>query len=237
MKQAFLILLALFTLASCKLTQQYRFNLDFSGDYKLTFDVSELAAASTGDDDTLEDFFADMNLDSLAQVYRSVEGIDDVSIEKDSNVLYISYSFRDLDALNRSLQQQENPELGMGGEREKFKYSEGVFSYNIGGLDNTAQSDSLAEMMNFVEYDINMHFAKKIKEANNGSISDDERSVTMEGSFGEVLKKEKSLDLDVRFKTFADEKWFYHFTYGIGIVFSDYKKNNIRWDQQFFQPY
>jgi hypothetical protein len=51
-----------------------------------------------------------------------------------------------------------------------------------------------------------MRFAKKIKEANNGEVSEDERSVKMEGTFGEVLKKERSLDLDVRFKTFADEK-------------------------------
>lgn len=205
MKHLLLLLLAVFALASCKLTQQYRFNLDFSGAYKLTFDVSELAEAGMDSGDTLEDFFIDMDLDSLAEVYRGVKGIDDVRIETDSNVLYIMYNFSDLDALNRSLQ-QDNPELGMGGEREKFKYADGVFSYTIGGLDNTAQSDSLAEMMNFIEYDISMHFAKKIKEATNGTVSDDERSVQMEGSFGEVLKQEKSLDLEVRFKTFEDEK-------------------------------
>jgi hypothetical protein len=203
MKRILLAMISVLALASCKLAQQYHFNLDFSGDYELTFDMTELAEFGG---DTLEDFFADMNLDSLADVYRSVDGISNVAVEKDTNVLYISYSFRDLAALNRSLKQQDTPELGMSGSPDKFSYADGVFSYRIGNLNNSSESDSLAEMMDFIHYDIEMRFAKKIKEANNGEVSEDERSVKMEGTFGEVLKKERSLDLDVRFKTFADEK-------------------------------
>jgi hypothetical protein len=94
----------------------------------------------------------------------------------------------------------------MGGTEDKFAYQDGVFSYGVGELNNTSQNDSLAEMMDFISYDITMHFARKIKEASNGSISEDERSLKMEGTFGDVLKKEKSIDVDVRFKTFEDEK-------------------------------
>ncbi len=205
MKQLLTLMTAVLLLVSCKITQNYRFNLDYSGDYSLTFDLTELAEFGVEEGDTIENFFEDVNLDSISQMYRSVKGITSVEVKSEPNILYVNYSFENLEALNKSLENQGGNEMPLGANPDKFTVTDGVFSYDIGALSG-AKNDSVAEMMSFVAYDITMKFAKQIKEATNGTVSEDGRSLHLQGDFGEVIKKEKELSVDVSFNTFKDDK-------------------------------
>ena len=71
MKKFLTILLALFALVSCKLSQQYTFNADFSGKYNLQFDLSEMASYGVEDPDSVPNIFEDFNL----EVYHYIKKI------------------------------------------------------------------------------------------------------------------------------------------------------------------
>jgi hypothetical protein len=134
MKRFIALLIILVTLSACKVNQYYKFNLDYSGDYSLEFDLRGLADFTSDEDDATDDLFEGMNLDSLAQVYESIDGITRVEIKKDTNVLRVSYSFRDLDALNKSLLNQGSDEVSLGSKEDKFSVEDGVFTYGIGEI-------------------------------------------------------------------------------------------------------
>ena len=204
MRSIILSLFILIVAVSCKITQHYQFNLDYSGSYSLDFDVSALAEFGANSPDSIEDFFADMDLDSIVDTYKGIEGISNIKATKEENILHISYDFANLNALNQSLNTSDSDELSLGNAVEKFSVQDGVFKYDIGDF-GESPSDSLAEMMSFIEYDIVMKFARNIKSASAGTVQDDNRTVTMEGNFGDVVRKEKELKLEVLFNQFEDD--------------------------------
>ena len=206
MKRFIALFCLLITLISCKVNQHYKFNLDYSGDYTLEFDLRDLANFASDEGEPSEDLFDGMNLDSLADVYKAIDGINNVKISQDTNVLRVSYSFADLDALNKSLLNQGSDEVSLGSKEEKFTVEDGVFKYSIGEVTSGAQSDSLVEMMRFIDYDITMEFKKRFQEVTNGTVQEDGKTVVLTGNFGELAEKKKTLDLEIRFKRFEDEK-------------------------------
>jgi len=204
MKNLLLFVFVAGLLFSCTITQHYSFNVDYSGDYTLDFDITQLAEFGAESPDSVEDFFEEMNLDSLADAYNTVPGIANVRVTKDKNILHVAYSFANLEALNASLNTNGKTDLNLGDAEEKFKVTDGIFNYNIGSFGENP-SDSLAEMMSFVDYDITMSFARKIKSASTGTISEDGKTVNLKGNFGEIVKEEKTLELEVIFNQFEDD--------------------------------
>lgn len=195
------ILLA-FTAVSCQLEQNYVFNDDFSGNYSLVFDISEIVAMSSEDPEDVEDAFAELNVDSLRMAYENLNGISNVKISSKDNVIRVNYDFANLEALNKSLETENNAAMAFGRENggDRFSYSKGVFKYDFPSLGDDETLDSLAQMLSIVSYDINMTFAKTIDQSNNGTIQSNGKSLRMEGNLGEVAMKEKSLNLEVTFK-------------------------------------
>lgn len=197
----FLSILAVAIVAmSCSIAQEYTFKKDFSGSYQLKFDISQLA--EIGGEETEEqsdDLFAEMNLDSLADIYRNMEGISNVVVKSEDNVLFVHYDFKNLEALNRSLQSegdQDDFNMAKGG---KFNYANNVFTYTAGDMSTLADNDSLVEMMSFLDYSITMHFAQKVASTNNGVVLEDGKGIVMDGNFGEVANQEKSIAVEVKF--------------------------------------
>lgn len=202
MKIFFSFLATVLVLASCSLEQNYVFNEDFSGSYSLVFDMNEIVAFSSEDPDSTEDAFADLNVDSLKLAYEQMEGISNVKISGKDNVLHMSYNFASIDALNKSLETENNATAAFGGNAtdDRFSYQNGIFKYNFPISGDAESLDSLAQMMSIVEYNIHMQFAKPIAKTSNGEMGADGKSLRFEGNLGEVANKEKSLDLEVSFK-------------------------------------
>jgi len=201
MKNIFLLTLAVFALVSCKLSQQYTFNADFSGKYQLLFDLNEMASYGVEDPDSIPNVFEDFNLDSVKQAYEQIKGLSHVNVSAAKNVLNVRYNFNDLDALNASLDVQNNGEFSLNnGSGIKFSNENGVFKYNFEEENAESTPDSIAEMMTFIDYDIVMEFAKPINSASNGIISESGNRLTLQGNLGEVAAKKKSLNVEVTFK-------------------------------------
>jgi len=203
MKNLFLAAIAVFMLVSCKLTQQYTFNKDFSGHYMLQFDLSDMASYGVENPDSIPDVFEGFNLDSVQQAYAAINGLSKVKVKAEKNVLIVEYNFADLNALNTSLSLQDNSELGMTNNSNvtKFRFEEGIFTYTFSDVQSeVATPDSIAQMMSFVDYNITMEFAKTIDAATNGKIDETGKRINLVGNLGEVASKEKSLNVQVTFK-------------------------------------
>jgi hypothetical protein len=202
MKTIFYFLSALLFFSSCSLEQQYSFNEDFSGTYKMVFDLTEIAAFSAEDPDSVEDAFETMNTDSIKTAYQSIEGISNVEVTAKDNVIEVRYDFKDLDALNRSLQNENEAMSAFGGEvnQERFLFKNGVFKYNYPDFSDDEETDSLSQMLTIVQYNVVMNFAKTIESSSNGEIQENKKSILLSGNLGEVATREKSLDLEVTFK-------------------------------------
>jgi hypothetical protein len=196
-------LIALFTVAifaiSCSISQEYTFKKDFSGSYQLQFDMSQLAEIGGEEEEESEDLFADMNLDSIADIYKNMEGITNVVVKSADNVLFVNYDFKDLEALNRSLESKsEDDSFGMVNSG-KFAHNKDVFTYAAGDMSALGDSDSLVEMLSFLDYNITMNFANKVVSTSNGTILEGDKGIRMEGNFGEVAKQEKTIAVEVKF--------------------------------------
>lgn len=198
MKIILLSLLIVLGTVSCKISQQYHFNADYSGSYSMDFDITALAEFTASSPDSIEDFFAEMDLDSIVARFDTLQGISNVRVTKAQNILHIAYDFAGLEALNTSLNTADVNDLQLGDAAEKFRVVDGVFRYDIGDFGETP-SDSLAEVMSFIEYDIMMTFAQEIETASTGTIQSDQQTVVMNGNFGDVVRNEKQLTLEVTF--------------------------------------
>ncbi len=198
MKYLFALLAFSFVLGSCSISQEYFFNKDFSGTYKMEFDLSGISDIDEGGADDLE--ISQQELDSLKMAFENIEGISKVNVETKNSVIYVAYSFKDLNALNKSLENFSQDDLSFGDEN-KFAFENNVFSYNF-SEDNMGETpaDSVAQMMSFLAYNVKMTFEKKIKTVSNGELNAEENSVTLEGDLGEIATSKKSLNLEVTFK-------------------------------------
>lgn len=202
MKKILTLLAAIAVFTSCTLEQTYTFNEDFSGTYIMNFDISQMAAFSTEDGQEAGDLFEDFNQDSLRDLYRNMKGISNVEIKTTENVINLKYDFDNLENLNQSLLAEQKAQEAFGdmADKPRFEYKKGTFIYNAPNLGSDADQDSLSQMLAVVEYDITLNFAKKITSVSNGVLSEDGKTVKMTGNMGEVALKEKSLQLEVKFK-------------------------------------
>lgn len=202
MKKLSVLLLSILALTSCKLSQHYTFNTDFSGLYQLKFDMTDMANYGVEDPDSVPNVFEGFNVDSVQDIYEQMDGLSKVDVKAEKNVLYVSYKFEDLTALNASLATQNSSEFGLGASENSNKFSneKGVFKYQFTDDSETATPDSIAQMMSFIDYEITMEFAKQIDEASNGIIDENRKRIDLSGNLGEVAAKEKSLNLEVTFK-------------------------------------
>ena len=97
-------------LSACSISNEVHFNKDYSGDYKMTVDMSEIIEMAKSFDPSMaesdEDPFSTMiNEEDRARidsVFNSVEGVSSPSFNlSDDFVATLSFDFDDIDALNR----------------------------------------------------------------------------------------------------------------------------------------
>lgn len=183
----------------CTITQRFQFELNYAGRYEMDFDITELAALSADSMDAVQDFFADMDLDSIKTYYSTFEGLSNITVSKTKNVLHLGYDFSGLAALNASLNTADSLGLQLGDVGDKFSVTNGIFKYDIGDFDEN-YPDSLAEVLFFVDYDILMNFAQEIESASGCSVLDDKQTIVMRGNFGDVVRNQEALKVEVSFK-------------------------------------
>ena len=210
MKKLFAFFLGSMFLISCSLTQHFHFNNDYSGNYKMDFDMSALMdmAGEMDSTDSEEDVWADVPMDSLEDVLNQLDGISNARVFVEENVLKFSYDFEDLESLNSAMHNTDMDEgedeyIGaLMGEESSFEAKGKKFYYTTPDMAGLEVADSIADYMEMFEYGITMSFEKNIKKIDNehAVISSDNKSLTMSGNFKELLKGEKTLSTEVRLK-------------------------------------
>ena len=194
-KIAIILFALLATFAGCTISEHVHFNEDFSGKVTYSFDLSMLKTFAESD---TSDFGGDMekSMEEAKAELLKYDGISDVKYSYDtSGIAKISYSFKDLDTYNKTMENEESfkkqsssiPKKGFEAKGKKL-----VFSAPAMPKDSTY--DQMGEMRDMFQYDFSISFDKEIKKIkvkkgkeNDFEQSEDRKQLTSKGNIYEVF--------------------------------------------------
>lgn len=213
MKNILLIISFLVVISSCKISQEFYFHEDFSGEVTNTFDLNTLMGFATMTDSTgkqVEEFRDSMLIyfNETKSTFDNIEGISNVQVgwQDNSNIIYLSYHFSDIDALNNLFNSNTNAalfnSLGSQAKPPKFEVKgERKIYYDAPELDSVLQEE-INSMKGFYEYSLTLRFDKKIRKVlhKDAKLSEDKKSIKITGSLFDVMNDEKENDIQLKLK-------------------------------------
>lgn len=204
------IILILFT--GCTITQEYRFNNDFSGDYTLELEMGDLiemikSMDTTGDMSSLDSL--DQSLIELSESYKEA-GANNINVgwKDDKNTVFLTFDFENLESLNDILN-------GVGEESDMFSLtgSKGTTNFSNKGsnklivdlpeyINDSISENEMDQMKEYLSVETIFSFDREIKKVKNENavISDDKKSFKFEGKINDFMKEGFTLDSDVKLK-------------------------------------
>lgn len=209
-----LLLFLVVLLTSCTITQEFHFNKDFSGSTKLSIDMGSLIEMMASMDssglqsnaikDSLDMVF-DKNLGKLDSI-----GVKNVKYgwEEGNKILYLSYDFKDIEMLNKSLTASESANGAFGNPDSTkshvfFTLKGKTLIYK--GLKSTKEannSQDMESMKDYYKYNLFFTFERKVKSIDNPNVvlSPDGKRVELKGSMFEIIKPEYNSDIKFKLK-------------------------------------
>ena len=210
-----MLLLTLVLLSSCTITQEYTFNKDFSGSAKLSIDMASFMEMMGGMDSTGAST-KEMK-DSLSCVFdKSRQKLDSIGMKnikygwkEGTNTLYMSYDFKDLDELNRALNESntqntaisksisDKPHVYFAKKGKKtLMYSGPKSDKDVSG------NEDISSMKEYYKYAVIFNFKRKIKKIDNPNVtlSSDKTRAELKGSMFEIIRKEYNSDITFKLK-------------------------------------
>ena len=180
MKKIFVFFIAILaTFTSCVITQEYDFNKDFSGTAKTSIDFTQLKMLMAGIDTTEKSSKAIDSLDVVMAYFADslkIVGAKNVNIQwnDDKTIIELSYNFKNIEILNKSLKINDKLGLSQGRQKPHFelsgwwnkKLSFIVPEFAKNDTSNSAKS-KYEEMDEMLKYNIKFRFASKVKKINN----------------------------------------------------------------------
>jgi hypothetical protein len=110
--QPFLLLcIAVAAFTSCTMDQEVHFHDNFSGDYQMKFDMSDLMPVLE-DSVQFDSIFSNDNMLALQKRYESIEGISNPGVTFTDGVFLSKFSFADMTALNKAIKDEEGDKKG-----------------------------------------------------------------------------------------------------------------------------
>ena len=196
---------------SCSIAQEYYFNNDYSGNYKMTFDMSELMSLA-GDEENgeTEDLLDQHTKDSLITANNALEGISNTQVSYNDYVMSMSYDFENLDALNAALAQsslgedmEDDPTASMlTNSSVEFSGKGKKLTYMIPEFSTYDLEDSTLMYLDMIELKTTFNFERDVKSIDNASaiIQESGKTVVIEGNFKEFAEGEKNLSTTFKLK-------------------------------------
>lgn len=169
-----LVILAALLVASCTIRQEFSFEEDFSGQYKVDVDMSSMASLTDGKAEPLLDSF---NKDSMIEAMNNPSGLSQAFIEEKDHVISFGYHFHDVKSLNGAQKdadwgaimgegfrvlESEKPMFALKGK--KLFYSPPKFDNNNSEVEETEGMEGMSSM---IRYEVVLHFKKPIKKVSN----------------------------------------------------------------------
>ncbi len=182
---------------SCTIKNEYTFNRDFSGDFKMSIDYSAMKEIMK--DDTLkENPFSDIKTDSIP-------GLDNIQLFSEESVMGIKFSFSDLETLNDFLKKSGTTEksdfMGFKQKGKKLIYEH---SSNNDKLKESANElDKMDEINKMIQIQTIVNFKEHtVKKVNNKNVdvSDDLKTLTYTYSLEDLMGDEKVGNFTVKLK-------------------------------------
>ncbi len=182
---------------SCTIKNEYTFNEDFSGDFKMSIDYSAMKEIMK--DDTLkENPFSDIKTDSIP-------GLDNVQLFSEENVMGIKFSFSDLETLNAFLKKSGTTDksdfMGFKQKGKKLMYEHS--SNNDKLKDSANELDEMADVNKMIQIETTVNFKGHIiKKVDNKSVtvSDDLKTLTYTYSLEDLINDKKVGNFTVKLK-------------------------------------
>jgi phosphoribosyl-AMP cyclohydrolase len=206
---AFLILVS-FT--SCTITQEYHFNKDFSGNTKLSIDMGTFMQMMAGMDSTgssTRSMKDSLNIvfDESAQKLKDL-GVKNIKLgwEENSDILYMSYDFDNIDILNNALNaaNAQNATISKTISDEPHTYfsrKRKTLIYKGPKSSKDAPKD-MESMSEYYQYALIFTFDRKVKKVDNPNVtlSPDGQKVELKGSMFKVIKTDFNSDIKFKLK-------------------------------------
>lgn len=172
---------------SCTIKNEYTFNKDFSGEFKMSIDYSEMKDVLK---DTLkENPFSDMQTDSIP-------GLDNIQLFNEEGVMGVKFSFSDLETLNSFLKKSGTTDksdfMGFKQKGKKLIYEH---SSNNDELNKSAsEMDKVDELNKMIQIQTIVNFKRhSIKKVDNKDVvvSDDFKTLTYTYSLEDLINDKK----------------------------------------------
>lgn len=209
----YILLLVCIFLPGCTIIQEYHFNKDFSGNTRLSIDMETFLQMMSGMDTTGS---SNQNMkDSLDFVFSEgaaklrEAGVTNINHgwEPNSNILFMSYEFSDIEMLNKALNESnaQNASLSksLGNQEHVYFLREGKSLYYRGPKSERDSIGKDMESMNeYYHYSLIFTFDHKIKKVDNPNVklSSDKKKAEMSGSMFKIIRPDYNSDINFRLK-------------------------------------
>jgi hypothetical protein len=102
-----LLCIAVATFTSCTIEQEVHFHENFSGDYQMKFDMSELMPVLQ-DSVQFDSIFSNENTLALQKRYENIQGITNPRVTFSDGIFLSKFSFADMTALNKAINDEDD---------------------------------------------------------------------------------------------------------------------------------
>ena len=230
-RHLFVFSLAAIWLSSCTIQQHVHFNKNLSGKVTTTIDMSMLKTMmsqmpkdSSGSGSPGMPNMG-MMMDSLTKSpelnkIKEIKGISNVQMKMDkkTNILTMSYEFRNIDALNRAMTQGGGTPGGMGMMNDKmpssnvpkdFKYFTKKGRYITFRMPKTDMPKDMGQNMqqnpmmsgDMMRFEYKISFARKIKKVQTeNNIFKSDNYIEYKTNIQEMMKQKKPLEVKIRYR-------------------------------------
>jgi hypothetical protein len=199
------IVLAVFT--SCTIDQEVHFHENFSGDYQMKFDMSDLMPVLE-DSVRFDSVFSKENMSTLQNRYENIEGISNPTVTFSDGVFLSKFSFADMTALNKAIKDDEGDKQG---SFFSYKLSKNAMIVDIDpeGLTKLNQDSKNKESLDpdgaagdLFKFKAKIKFDKPIKSVKGKLAAFDAatNSISFDFNIADVKEKSKKFKTVVKFK-------------------------------------
>jgi hypothetical protein len=211
---ALLIAASVFTMTACfDITEDITINKDGSGTYVSTTDASKLseqlamlaAMDTTGELIPKLKYSLDSSFSANFSQYAAIKGVSKMKVDTSKAYIYkVTLDFTDINALNGVINVDKKDDA----QKNLYTWVKGKLTRKdsgVGmgemGMEDDQQKEMAKSLLKDMKYTIIYHLPKKVSGMTNkeAKLSDDKKTVTLQGSILDIMDKKLSLGNEVKY--------------------------------------
>jgi hypothetical protein len=199
--------MAVVAFTGCTIDQEVHFHENFSGDYQMKIDMSDLMPVLE-DSVRFDSVFSKENMSTLQKRYENVEGITNPKVTFSDGVFLSKFSFADMTALNKAIKDEEGDKKGSFFSYKLAKNSM-IVDIDPEGLTKLKQNSKNEESLDqdgaasdLFKFKAKVKFDKPIKSVKGklAALDPTTNTVSFDFNIADVKEKSKKFKTVVKFK-------------------------------------